>query len=160
MNIPLGINAEISYLPSGTRATWGAAVNGIHSGAAPALTAFNTARDVTLNLSATEANVTTRGGGGWKLSAAALFECTIDLEAPWNPSDAGFTKFLGCYLTRTSIAVAVLDGPHGTTGSQGVWADFAVMEFTREENEDKEQVAKIKLAPTLSAVAPEWVQAA
>jgi hypothetical protein len=38
-----------------------------------------------------------------------------------------------------------------------VWADFAVMEFTREENEDKEQVAKIKLAPTLSAVPPEWV---
>jgi|SRR5579871_464643 len=159
MSIPLGIQAELSYLSTGTRSTWGALVNGINTGSAPSLTAFNSARDVTLNLTSGEADVTTRGGGGWKLTAQALWDCSIEIESPWNPSDAGFSKFLGCHLTRTPIACAVLDGPHGTSGSQGVWADFAVMEFTREENEDKEQVAKIKLVPTLSAVAPEWVQA-
>jgi hypothetical protein len=159
--ITLGINCQLSYLATGTRATWGAATNGIHSGAAPgALTEFASVRSVTLSLPDGEADVTMRSGKGWKLTAQALTEAELEIEVPWNPTDAGFQKFLQAKLQRQSIACAALDGDKATALSQGLWADFAVMEFSREEPEDKEAVAKIKLKPTASTVAPEWVQVA
>jgi hypothetical protein len=63
-------------------------------------------------------------------------------------------------VNDSSVALAILDGPSTTAGSQGLWADFEVMEFTREEPIEKEMLAKVKVAPTASAVPPQWVEVA
>jgi hypothetical protein len=155
----LGLQGVVHYLTAGTRATWAATpTNGVYVGAAPgSLSPINAIRNVTLGVNAGKADVSSRASV-WKLGAPALLDSSIEFEIPWNPSDAGFTKLLQTFYSRGSVALAVLDGPAATSGSQGTWADYFVEEFSREEPLDKEMVAKVKVSPTASAVAPEWVQ--
>ena len=44
------------------------------------LTEMDNVRDVTLNLEAGEADVTTRGNQGWRATAPTLRECTAEFE--------------------------------------------------------------------------------
>jgi len=158
--ISLGMNGTVSRMTTGTRAAWaGSATNGVYVAAPPAsLSTINAVRNVTLNLGATEANTSNRGSG-WKLSRQALKEASIDFEIPWNNGDAGFQALLQAYAGGTSIALAVLDGPCATgTSSEGLWADFAVMAFNRDEPIESEMIAKVTVKPTDSAVPPQYVQ--
>lgn len=156
--LALGIYGVVSYLALGsTRATWGSLTNGEYVGAGPALLPFTSVRSATLNITDGEANATTRAAAPWKLTGQALSDADIDIECLWIPGDAAQKAFLQAKLTRVSIAVALLDMAQATSGASGIWADFAVMDYTREEPEDKEMTLKIKLKPTLSNVPPEWV---
>lgn len=160
--ISLGVNAEVSYLATGTRATWTASpTNGIYVGAAPSLTAIPIVRNATLNSDATEADLSSRYST-FKLTGKALREASVDFEIPWAEADAGFLALLQAHAGNTSIAVAVLSGPHSVAGHIGVWADWDVKEFSRDENIEKEQIAKVKLVPTATStnVPPQWVQTA
>jgi hypothetical protein len=158
--VSVGLLGKTYYLSTGTRSTWGAVSNGIHSGSAPAsLSEISAIRNVTLNLSIAEGDGSSRASL-WKLVVMALGEADIDIELPWNPTDTGFQQFAKAFFGRTPMALAILDGDKATAGSQGFWADFVVTSFDREENIDKEMMLKVKVKPTPSAVAPEWVQAA
>ncbi len=57
-----------------------------------ATTEMSNVRDVTLNLEAGEADVTTRANSGWRATAPTLRECTCEFEMVWDPADAGFTR--------------------------------------------------------------------
>jgi hypothetical protein len=163
MSNPVSIGLEgVVYLLSGTRATWSGSPNedGIYSGAPPeGLSNVNVVRNVTLNLSASQADVSSRASV-WKLLRKALKDGSVDFEIPWTPGDDNFQALLASYVNDSSVALAILDGPSTTAGSQGLWADFEVMEFTREEPIEKEMLAKVKVAPTASAVPPQWVEVA
>ena len=156
--IQIGINGIAYRLSSGSRASWGTTAGGITTGAAPSnLVAMPIVRSVNLGLSTGEANGTTRATT-WELSLPALFKNELEFEIPWQPTDAGFMALQTAFFGRTSIALAVLDGDKATIGSQGIWADYMVADFPREEPEDKEMLSKVKLKPTVSAHGPEWVQ--
>lgn len=160
MSVVLGLECKAYRLTSGTRATWGAADgNGIHTGSAPAsLSEVTVAKNVTVTLGAAEADVSSRASI-YKLIRKALRDLSIDLEMPWTPSDGAFAALQASYILGTSIAMAFLDGDKSTSGSQGPWADWEVTEFTREEPIEGAAMAKVKIKPTSSAVAPEWVKA-
>lgn len=89
------------------------------------------ARDVTLNLDAGEADVTTRGNDGWRATIAGLKEASIDFELVWEPDDPGFEAVKDAYLNGTTIGLAALDVA-GAEG-EGLVGDFSITNFSRAE---------------------------
>jgi hypothetical protein len=61
-------------------------------GGSGAWTELTNAKDVTLNLEAGEADVTTRGNNGWRATVPTLKEASVEWEMVWNTADAGFTR--------------------------------------------------------------------
>jgi hypothetical protein len=49
-----------------------------------------------------------------------------------------------------------MDGPMTAAGSQGLWADCAVLDFTRDESLEDAMKVKVSLKPTYSANMPAW----
>ena len=115
------------------------------------------ARDVTLNLEATEADVTTRASGGWKWTAAAMKDASIEWESIWDSTDAGFTAILNAFLDGEPIGLQVLDGPNDVAGNQGLEADFSILKITRAEPLEDAMKCTITAKPTYSDTAPEWI---
>lgn len=152
MAIVLGLNAKIYYLSTGTRATWSS------PGPAPAnLTELSDVKDVTINLETGEADVTTRGGDGWRQTAATLKDGSIEFEMVWDTGDAGFTAIKDAFFANSDIAMVALDGAKDAVGSQGLWADFQITNFTRAEPLEEALMVSVTAKPARSAVAPEWV---
>lgn len=145
--------------PGTTRLTWAAtSSNNIYVGAAPqTMTAMNVVKNVNLELTVNEADVSTRASL-WKLTAMALQDAALELEIPWTPTDSGFQVLRQSFFGRASVALAILDGSAASSGSQGLWADFVVVKFPREEPLEKEMMTKVSLKPAATAVPPQWVQ--
>jgi hypothetical protein len=102
-----------------------------------------------------EADVTTRASD-FKLSAATLRELSIEFDMPWDTTDPGFIAFQTAYNSLAPIGIAAMDGDIETAGSQGFWADMAVIEFSHDENLEDYLAAKVVLKPTYSETAPAW----
>ena len=82
------------------------------------------AKDVTLNLSSDEIEVTTKTSAGWKEFLAGLHEWSIDAELLWVPSETMYDTLQAAFLNRTSIACVFEDGDgYGYTGN-GVLTQF------------------------------------
>lgn len=126
----------------------------------PAWSEINIVKDVTLTLEKSEFDVTTRANGGWKAVAAAMKDATIEFDMPWDPSNSAFQALKDAFFGNTAIGIACMDGPVATAGSEGLWADCAVLTFTREEPLEEGLTAKVKLKPTYSANAPVWKEVA
>lgn len=89
----LGMNAKI--------------YQGAAGGDLASLTEMSNVKDVTLNLEAGEADVTTRGNQGWRATAPTLRECTVEFEMLWNPGDAGFEAIKTAFLSSGTLRLAV-----------------------------------------------------
>ena len=156
--IYLGYTGKVYWLTTGTRASWGSVVNGVATAAAPgSLSEMSCVRDVNDSSGYNEANGNTRAAPGFDLTLLGRMKLEFDLDIPWQPADAGFQALRAAYWGKTSIALAILDGPSTQSGVQGVWADFAVIQFPREEPESTEMLSKVKIKPTWSAVPPQAV---
>lgn len=147
----LGLDAKLYYQSTGTRAAWPA------SGAPENLTEMTNVRDVTINLETGEADVTTRGGNGWRQTAATLKDGTVEFEMIHDPGDPSFTAVKTAWINGSNIALAVLDGASDTAGVQGLWADFQITNFSRSEALEEALVISVTAKPARSDVAPEWV---
>ncbi len=133
-NFVLGMNAKLYYGTAGN----------------PASTEMTNVRNVTLNLEAGEADVTTRANQGWRATAPTLRECSVEFEMIWDPSDAGFAAVKNAYLTNGLIALKVLD----KEGGQGPDGDFSITSFTR--SEELEEAITVSVTAKL-AVFRNWV---
>ena len=99
-----------------------------------ALSELTNAKDVTLNLDAAEADVTSRANAGWKAIAAALREMSVDFDMVWKPGDAGFNAVRDTYLDSTKvIELAILDQAKTVSGAQGPQGFFVITSFNRAE---------------------------
>lgn len=143
MGIKLGFEAKLYLCAAGI-------------GGTPTWVELTTVKDVTLNLQATEADVSTRAGGGWKASIGGLKEATVDFDMPWDTTITGFTTLRDAFLNHTLIGLAVMDGAVATVGSQGLWADCAILKFDRQEKLAEDLTVSISAKPTYSANAPQW----
>ncbi|MEW6198051.1 MAG: phage tail tube protein [Planctomycetota bacterium] len=133
-NFALGMNAKLYYGTAG----------------GPASTEMTNVRNVTLNLEAGEADVTTRANTGWRATAPTLRECSVEFEMVWDPADAGFTAIKNAYLTAGLIALKVLD----KEGGQGPDGDFSITSFSR--SEELEEAITVSVTAKL-AVFRNWV---
>jgi TP901-1 family phage major tail protein len=139
----LGMNAKIYQGPSG--------------GDLATLNEMSNVRDVTLNLEAGEADVTTRANQGWRATAPTLRECTAEFEMLWKPGDAGFDAIKTAFLTSSTIALAVLTGEKATSGTEGPRGDFSITNFSR--SEPLEEGVTVSVTAKLATFA-EWVEVA
>ena len=151
MAVKLGMACKLYRQTSGTRAAWPG------SGSAPDLTEVANVKDVTLNLETGDADVTTRANNGWRAKVGTLKDGSVEFEMIWDTEDEGFAAMQAAFFNNTSIAIAVLDGDASTAGTQGLWADFSVTNFSREEPLEDAVKAKVTIKPTYSAVGAEWV---
>ena len=117
-------------------------------------------KDVTLNLEAGEADVTTRGNGGWRANIATLKDASLEFEMVWDTADDDFTAIRTAFLTNAAIEFAVLDGPVATSGSQGLRASMAITNFSRAEPLEEAIKVSVTAKPTYAANPPEWMTAA
>lgn len=113
-------------------------------------------KDLTLNLEKGEADITTRANGGWRANAATLKDGTVEFQMLWDDADAGFTAIKNAYFNDTHIGLTVLDGPIGTSGSQGLRADFVVQNMSRDENLEEAMMVNVTLKPTYIDTAAAW----
>ena len=143
MTIKLGMEAKL-YRNTGTYAlpTWVEMIN---------------VKDLTLNLEASEADVTTRGNAGWRATIAALKDGSIEFEMVWDTADADFTAIQQAFFGNTEIEFAVMDGDVASSGSQGLRATMAITNFSRSEALEEAIGVSVTAKPTYSDNAPEWM---
>ena len=139
----LGMNAKI--------------YQGAAGAALSALTEMGNVKDVTLNLEAGEADVTTRANQGWRATAPTLRECSAEFEMLWKPGDAGFDAVKTAFLTAGTLRLAVLTGDRAASGTEGPLGDFSITNFSR--NEPLEEGVTVNVTAKL-AVFAEWVEVA
>ena len=119
------------------------------------LSELSNVRDVTLNLSAGEADVTTRANSGWKSTAPTLRECSVDFEMLWKPADTGFQAIKAAFLGGTQVRLAVLTGAKDEPGTEGPVGDFTISQFNRSEPLEE----GVKVAVTAKLVTfDEWLE--
>jgi hypothetical protein len=78
----------------------------------------------------------------------------------WDTDDAGFTAIKDAYFNDTLIGLAVMDGDVSTQGSQGLWADCMITDFSRDEPLEEAISVKVTAKPTYSANPPIWKEVA
>lgn len=135
----LGYNAKLKYGVAGATAT----------------TEMSNVKDVTLNLSTAEADVTTRATNGWRATAATLKEASVEFEILYDPSDAGFTALQNAYFGATPVALLVADA-----AGSGLDADFVITAFTVNQNLEEAVTVSVTAKPTSGTRAPQWKTAA
>jgi len=139
----LGMNAKI--------------YQGAVSGELTALSEMSNVKDVTLNLEAGEADVTTRGNQGWRATAPTLRECTVEFEMLWKPGDAGFEAIKTAFLSSGQLRLAVLTGASDASGTEGPLGDFSITNFSR--NEPLEEGVTVSVTAKLAEF-DQWVEVA
>ena len=128
---------------------------GAAGGELATLTEMANVRDVTLNLEAGEADVTTRANSGWRATAPTLRECTCEFEMVWKPGDTGFDAIKAAFLGGTTIELAILDQARETTGAQGPKGSFSITGFSR--SEALEEAITVSVTAKLAEF-DEWVE--
>ena len=136
----LGMDAQILYGTAAADAT---------SLSPASMTELTNVKDVTVNHETGEADVTTRGNGGWRATAATLRECSVDFQMVWKKSDEGFTAIKEAWLNGTEIALAVLTGDPAEAGTEGPFGNFSITNFSR--NEALEEAIVVDVTAKLSA---------
>jgi len=110
-------------------------------------------KDLTLNLETGEADVTTRGSGGFRSSAPTLKDGGIEFEMLWDTADAAFTAIQAAWAAGSELAMAAMDGAIGTSGKQGLAANFVVTNFSRSEPLEEGVTVSVTIKPSTHA---EW----
>lgn len=148
----LGLQAKTYRQTSGDREAWPG------GGSPPNLVEITNIRDLTLNIEAGEADVTTRGNNGWRAMTPTLFDASVEFEMVWDTADTHFSAISTAFFAKEKIALAVMSGEKETAGTAGLWADFKIFSFTRNEALEEALTVSVTAKPTYSAVAPEWVE--
>lgn len=143
MSIRLGLDAKL-YLNTGTPGSflWQLATS---------------VRDLTLNLEAGEADVTTRGNAGWRAAVGTLKDASIEFEMVWDTEDFHFTVLKNAFFSGEPIELLVMDGDAGDASSQGLQAICQIVSFARSESLEEAITVSVTAKPTYSASPPAWV---
>ncbi len=113
-------------------------------------------KDLTLNLEAGEADVTTRANDGWRATIATLKDASVEFGMVWDTEDADFSAIQDAYFEGTSIEFAMMDGDIETEGSEGLRATMAVTSFSRDEPLEEAITVTVTIKPTYADNPPEW----
>lgn len=117
-------------------------------------------RDLTINMEMGVADVTTRGGNGWRQNVATLRDGTVTFQMVYDTADADFTALQTAFLATTAAAreikIAAMDGDISTSGTQGLVAFMNVTNFSMPENLEEAVMVDVTLQPSYNSTAPEW----
>jgi hypothetical protein len=117
-------------------------------------------RDLTINMEMGVADVTTRGGNGWRQNVSTLRDGTVTFQMVYDTTDADFTALQTAFMASTAAAreikIAAMDGDIATSGSQGLVAFMNVTNFSEPQNLEEAVMVDVTLQPSYNATAPAW----
>lgn len=114
-------------------------------------------KDLTLEFADDEADASIRGSSGYKMTEPTLRGATISFEMVYDTSDSDFTAIMAAYFARTSLFIAVADGPIATVGTWYFKAECKVFGFQKTEALGDIQKVAITLKPCYSSNIPTTV---
>lgn len=144
MGIVLGLDCNLYLCAGGIGAVNGAAVGVL----------VDNARDVKIPLSKGEADVSTRGGGGWKAAAGAMKDASIDFDMLYVESDPNFATLLDSFNNGTAVGVRAAKGDPAVAGTEVFEADCEVLKIDEAEPLDGVTTYAVTMKPTFSANPP------
>lgn len=131
----LGKDASLMY----------ATVGGTAPTTPEAMTVIGNVKDLSADFSAGEADVTTRGNGGWRATLATLREASITFQMVWNTTDTAFAAIQAAFLASGQVSFAVLDQIKATAGCQGLIGDFSITNFSQTQNLEEAQMVDVTI---------------
>jgi hypothetical protein len=117
-------------------------------------------KDVTINQSLGEADVSTRAGAGWREMVGTLLDGSVDfslLQAPVGEVDAAFDAVSDAFYGRTDIEFLILNGAIGEAGVRGLRATMIVTKFDETQGLEDATMHDVTIRPTPAANAPERI---
>jgi hypothetical protein len=145
-NYLLGINAK-AYVAA---AVLTAANAGAVTGATWA--EITNVKDVDLDLSKNEADISARDGNGWESTVGTQKKGTVTFLMRWKPGDDNFEAIRDAWLTTdpedSEIGLMFLDQDKATTGAQGLAGNFNVIGFKKSEKLNEAQTVEVTVKPS------------
>jgi len=112
------------------------------------LTEVTNAMNVTVNLEAGEADITTRGNSGWRATAPTLKDGTIEFEMLCKNPDTTLQSIRNAWLNKSEIGVVALTGDVNTGGHEGPAGNFTVTNLSRDESLEEAVKYSVSLKPS------------
>ena len=106
-------------------------------------------KDVTINLSANVADVTTRKSGGWVEEMPTTRTCEITFQALFDSQDTAFTALQSAYMGGTSVEVSI-------SGSGSLTATCGVSNFSITQALADAVTVDVTLKPMAGETAPSF----
>ena len=116
-----------------------------------ASTEMTNVKDVELNLTTGEADITTRAANGWRSYAATLKEASLTFQMNYESDDADLKAIQTAFMNNSAIAFLV-----GDDKGNGLDADFVITEFNIPQPLEEAVTVSVTARPTLSTRAPSW----
>ena len=116
-----------------------------------ASTEMTNVKDVELNLTTGEADITTRAANGWRSYAATLKEASLTFQMNYESDDADLKAMQTAFMNNSAIAFLV-----GDDKGNGLDADFVITEFNIPQPLEEAVTVSVTAKPTLSTRAPSW----
>lgn len=116
-------------------------------------------RDVSLSLTKATADVTVRGGDGWRQTVSTLKEGSVSFSMVYDTGDADFTAVKDAFMNNSDVRLKILDGvdpPAAGKTVQGLKSFFTVSDFSINENLEEAMTVDVTVQTTYSATAPAW----
>lgn len=120
---------------------------------APTWSEVTIMRDLTLNLSKGEADVSSRGSR-WKKMKSALKEASFEFEILGDTANAHYTALRNAYLNDTTLDLAFADGDITVGGTEYWRGDVEIFQFNRGEPLEDGAKVSVTAKPTYSTHEP------
>ena len=114
-------------------------------------------KDVTFSLEAAEADATSRGSGGWKQDVPTIRSASVEFQMIWDNANPVFAAFAAAFTAQTHAEKVIGLQVFSEDGGDGLQADFAIFQFSRNEELAELMTADVVMKPTYSLTAPAWV---
>ena len=116
-----------------------------------ASTEMKNVKDVEMNLTTGEADITTREANGWRAYAATLKEASLTFQMNYESDDADLKAIQTAFMNNSAIAFLV-----GDDEGNGLDAEFVITEFNIPQPLEEAVTVSVTARPTLSTRAPSW----
>ena len=116
-----------------------------------ASTEMTNVKDVEMNLTTGEADITTRAANGWRSYAATLKEASLTFQMNYEADDTDLKAIQTAFMNNSAIAFLV-----GDDKGNGLDADFVITEFNIPQPLEEAVTVSVTAKPTLSTRAPSW----
>ena len=116
-----------------------------------ASTEMTNVKDVEMNLTTGEADITTRAANGWRAYAATLKEASLTFQMNYESDDVDLKAIQTAFMNNSAIAFLV-----GDDKGNGLDADFVITEFNIPQPLEEDVTVSVTAKPTLSTRAPSW----
>jgi hypothetical protein len=140
MGLKIGANNTLNY----NTASYGS----------PSWSPIPTARDVTLNLDAEEADASTRGGGGYKASEPTLKGVSFEWDMLEDHTDTAYLAIRAAYFAGTTVDLRASTAAATAAGELWLRAVCKIFGFKKGEPLNGVNTFTVTAKPCFSANAP------